>query len=197
MNESETAKFKIMPENISFVVTLVHIKFRGYIHTWNAKKKFEIAQEHKERGVTLYKQDRGKDAAYRFVKALKIIHSIPINAETPPDVIDNIPVSDIKKLKANLYNNLASYYLKKGAWQLTIDTCKRVFDYDEDNIKAHYKLAVALIKDRNFERAKNELDIVLAAESDNKAAIEHMKYVKEQLHNAEVKYNLMVKKMFA
>lgn len=196
MNEQETAKFRISPENLTFTVRLVRIKFKGYIYQWDAKKKFEIAQNHKEKGVNLYKQERFKDAAYRFAKALKIISSIPIDAETPPEKIDTIPVKDIYMLKANLLNNLASYYLKTEKWLLTIDTCKRVFDFDRHSVKAHYKLAVAYMRDRNFEQAEKEFNVVLGFEPNNKAAREHVKLVKEEIHKANVKFNLLVKKMF-
>lgn len=197
MNKGETAKFRINSKNLSFTVKLEQIKFNGCIYQWDAKEKFKIAQRHKERGVELYKQNRSQDAAYRFTKGLKILNSIPINAETIPEEIDTVPLKDIYKLKANLYNNLATFYFKKEDWILTADTCKRVFDFDKDCIKAHYKLAIAYIKDRNWEPAKKELETVLAAEPNNKAASEHLKHVKEEIHKATVKCNIMVKKMFA
>ncbi|XP_044265416.1 FK506-binding protein-like [Tribolium madens] len=196
MNEGETAKFRITAENVSFTLKLENMKFNSYIYEWDAKKKYEIAQHHKERGVELYKQNRGKDAAHRFIRGLKVLSSIPIDVETPPEQIDTIPLDDINKLKANLYNNLASFYLKKQDWLLTIGTCKRVFDFDKDSVKAHYKLAVAYIKDKNLEAAEKELDVVLAAEPNNRAAIDHMKHVKEEIRKANVKFNMMVKKMF-
>lgn len=196
MNEGEVAKFNVPSENWRFTVKLNKVNVRGLIYQLNAKRKFQIAQNYKDRGVELFKSERTNDAAFRFSKALKILHSIPIDVETTPDVIDTVKLNDINKLKATLYSNLSSYYFKEKAWQQIIDACKKTLQYDSDNIKAHYKLGVAYINDRNFEEAEKELNVVLAKEPSNKAAVEHMKHVKAKLREVEDKMNLLIKKMF-
>lgn len=196
MNEGETAKFNVPSENWDFTVKLIKVNVRGLIYQWNAKRKFEIAQKYKDKGVELFKSERAKDAAFRFSKALKILHSIPIDVEATPDVIDTVKLDDINTLKATLYSNLSSYYFKLKAWQQIIDACKKTLQYDFENIKAHYKLGVAYISDRNFEEAEKELNFVLAKEPNNKAAADHMKHVKAKLREAEEKMNNLIKKMF-
>lgn len=194
-NEEANVTFKLSNIDVSFTLHLIDYSLKGFIYEWDAKQKYELALHHKEKGNTLFK-DRYIDASHRFGKALKLLCSIPIEVENPPEVIDTIKVSDILTLKATLYNNLASCYLKNGNNDTVIELCQKVLLYDPDNIKALYKIGVAWCNEHDYEKGTDYLKRVVNLESDNKAAKEKLAYATAKLQEAQVRVNSIIKKMF-
>lgn len=197
----EQSKFDITvgDSTISFTLELVSLVFNGFIFEWGAKKIFEYATHHKDKGVHFFNLKNNKEAAYRFTKALKLISCIPIDVEQNLDINDNIegvPLKDINDLKAKLYNNLSSCYFKNNCWENVIELCNKVLNFDPTNIKALYKLGVAYKNDKNLEKAFEVFNILIGLEPQNKASVEHLNDVKGELKKAEIKVNDMVKKMF-
>lgn len=194
----EQSKFHITvgDSTISLTLELVSLVFNGFIFEWNAKKIFDHAMHHKEKGVHFFKLKNNKEAGYRFIKALKLISCVPIDVEKNPENIDGVPLKDINYLKAKLYNNLSSCYLMKNRWENVIELCNKVLSFDPTNIKALYKLGVAYKNDRNFEKAFEVFNKVIDLEPQNKASAEHLINVKGELKKAEIKVNNMMKKMF-
>ncbi|VEN57480.1 unnamed protein product [Callosobruchus maculatus] len=198
MCEKERAKFIINLNGtiVSLILELHNFKSNGLIYEWDASRKYEMAMHHKDKGKECFLQNNNKDAAFRFTKALKIILSVPIDVESPPEVIDGITVKNINCLKATLFNNLATCYFKNQQWSMVIDLCNKVLSYDKDNVKALYKIGVAYENDRNFEKAYEALTKALKLDPDNRASAEHLACVKEELKKAESRVNNMMKKMF-
>lgn len=196
----EQSKFHITVGDsaISFTLELVSLVFNGFIYEWDAKKIYDHAIHHKEKGIHFFKLKNNKEAAYRFIKGLKLISCIPIDVECSQDIesIDGVPLKDINYLKAKLYNNLSSCYLKNNRWENVIELCNKVLSFDSHNIKALYKLGVAYENDRNFEKALEVFNKVIDLEPQNKASAEHLSSVKGELKRAETKVNKMMKKMF-
>lgn len=194
----EKSKFSLNlhDSNITLVLELVDLVFGGFIFQWDSSKKYHLALRHKEKGNEMFKNKNNKEAAYRFTKALKILSSIPIDIEQPPEIIDGILLTDIKRLKCNLYNNLSSCYFRNQSWIMVTALCTKVFIFDPDNVKALYKIGVAYQNDRDFDKAKEVFCRVLELEPGNKACAEHLDYIKDELRQAEIKVNKMVKKMF-
>ncbi|KAJ8925964.1 hypothetical protein NQ315_009817 [Exocentrus adspersus] len=194
----EKSKFtlSLSDTSITLVLELVDLVFNGFIYNWDAKRKYELALHHKEKGNALFKAKDNIEAGYRFTKALKILLSIPIDVEEPPQSIDGVALSDIKKLESNLFNNLSSCYFRNQSWVMVIHLCTKVFNFDPGNVKALYKIGVAYQNDRNFEKAKDAFCKLLQLEPGNKAAAEQLDCVKEEMRREEVKVNNMMKKMF-
>ncbi|XP_056646696.1 FK506-binding protein-like [Diorhabda sublineata] len=199
MDVGEKSKFFIsLPnEDISLIICLEELVFDGYIYKWDAIKKFSLATYHKEKGNDLFKSNRNKEAALRFIKALKILHSIPLDAEELPISIENLQVSNLINLKEILYNNLSSCYFRNSRWLKVIDISQKVLLYNSNNVKALYKLGIAYKNDRNFEKSFEAFSKVLKLEPDNKACTEHMNVVKDELRKADIRVKSMVKKMFS
>lgn len=198
MHEKETAKFNISLDcDFSIVIYLEELIFKGFIYEWKAREIYDLALYHKNKGVELFKDIKtNREAAFRFTKALKLILLIPLDVQEPPTEVDGLPVTEINQLKCNLYNNLSSCYFRKGCWPMVIDICKKVFQFDNGNVKALYKIGVAYKNDRNFELAEQALNKVLEIEPHNKAAVENLIFVKKELKQAEARCNNIVKKMF-
>lgn len=193
----EQSKFHITigDSTISLTLELVSLVFNGFIFEWSAKKIYDHAMHHKEKGVHFFKLKHNKEAAYRFTKALKLISCIPIDVENSTESPVDISVKEINYLKAKLYNNLASCYLRNNLWDVVIELCNKVLSFDPSNIKALYKLGVAYKNDRNFEKALEVFNQVIDLEPQNKASAEHLNTVKGELKKAEAKVNNMMKKM--
>lgn len=197
MHLNERASFTITVDldQISAVIELKEFEFCGFIFQWDAKQKYDMALKHKEKGARFFAEKNQLEAAHRFIKALKIISSIPIDVEYTPDVIDNINVSDIKELKEKLYNNLSSCYFREQMYDLVIPLCEKVLAFDKKNIKALYKIGVAYEHDKNFEKAREVLSKVMEIEPQNKACAEHLANVNDNLKKANTRINDMMKKM--
>lgn len=182
--------------SVTLVVELIDLIFNGFIYDWDTRKKYTIALGHKDKGNTFFQQKNNKEAAHRFVKALKILSSVPVDVENTSEQIDDVRLEDINKLKGNLYNNLASCYFRNNRWEMVIDLCKKVFIFDSDNVKALYKIAVSYENDRNFEKAHKTFARVLELDPNNTSSAEHLNFVRSELKKAEIKCNNMMKKMF-
>lgn len=194
----EQSKFHIGigDSTISLTLELVSVVFNGFIFEWDAKKIYNYALHHKEKGIHFFKLQNNKEAAYRFTKALKLISCIPIDVENVPETIDGVPITELNCLKAQLYNNLSSCYLRNNLWDKVIELCNKVLSFDGTNVKALYKLGVAYQNDRNFEQAFESFKKVTDLEPQNKASVEHLSIVRDELKKAEIKVNKMMKKMF-
>lgn len=194
----EQSKFHITigDSTISLTLELVSLVFNGFIFEWSAKKIYDHAMHHKEKGVHFFKLKHNKEAAYRFTKALKMVSCIPIDVENRMESHVDVPLKEINYLKAKLYNNLASCYLRNNHWDNVIELCNKVLSFDMCNIKALYKLGVAYKNDRNFEKALEVFNQVIDLEPQNKASADHLNSVKGELKKAEAKVNNMMKKMF-
>lgn len=198
MEIGEKSKFLILDsgKSIYLVIELLDLEFDGYIYDWNTTKKYNLAMHHKEKGNQLFKENNNKEAAFRFIKGLKIIHSILIDVESIPLSIDDVLVSDITNFKATLYNNLSSCYFKNGLWEAVINLCLKVLSYNSNNVKALYKLGVAYEHDANYEKSFEAFTKLLELEPGNKACTDHLNLVKNKLKKADIRVNNMVKKMF-
>ncbi|CAH0551824.1 unnamed protein product [Brassicogethes aeneus] len=194
MSKGETSKFTV--KEYSFTLLLHSFTEGKYIYQLTPEDKYNLALKHKDVGVDLFKNNRNKDAASRFSKALKYLHSIPIDVAKKPVELDGILVKDINTLKGTLYNNLASCYFKNQSWTLVIDICNRVINYDKDNVKALYKLGVSYKHDKNYEKSYESFKRVLELEPNNKACGEHLKFVESQLKESQKNINDLVKRMF-
>ncbi|KAG5894630.1 hypothetical protein JTB14_026161 [Gonioctena quinquepunctata] len=200
MNVGEKANFSldINSNKMSLVIELVGLVFNGFIYEWGASKKYNLALHHKEKGNQFYNSKNNKEAAFRYSKALKILHSIPLDVEDNRlTCVDDIPIDYINKLKCNLYNNLSSCFFRTERWERVTELCNKVLMFDCNNIKALYKIGVACENDRNFEKAWEIFNKVIKMDPGNQACIEHLAVVKEELRNAENKMNDIMKKMFS
>lgn len=195
-NEEANVTFNLNNLDVNFSLHLIDYNFNGFIYEWDAKRKYQLALHHKGIGNKLFKEDRYIDASHRFGKALKLLCSIPIAVEDPPEIVDTIKVSDIEHLKINLYNNLASCYLRHGNDGTVIELCEKVLLYDPNNVKALYKTGIAWCNERDYERARDNLLKVVNLEPDNKVAREKLAYANGKFQEAQAKVNSIIKKMF-
>ncbi|ERL88767.1 hypothetical protein D910_06149 [Dendroctonus ponderosae] len=199
MHLSEKAHFRVemTPEEIDLTIELVELDFGGFIHQWDAAKKFDMAVKRKELGKQLFQENLLTEAANRFSKAFRVLCSIPISVETPLDCIDSVNVSDIQLLKETLYNNMSACYFRHQNFDSVIPLCQKVLALNPCNVKALFKIGVAYEHERDFEKAHQALSTVLEIEPNNKAAADHLETVKVQLRQVNFRLNSMMKKMIS
>lgn len=196
---NEKAHFHIEKnlEKFDLVIELVELDFGGYIHQWDAGKKRDMAVKRNELGKQLFRDQLLLEAARRFSKAFKLLSSIPIPVESPPESIDGVNVSDIQLLKATLCNNMAACHFRHKNFDSVIPLCQKVIALDPSNVKALFKIGVAYQHERDFEKAHQALSTVLELEPHNKAAADHLEAVKAQLKLVNLRLNCMLKKMIS
>ncbi|KAK9869195.1 hypothetical protein WA026_002943 [Henosepilachna vigintioctopunctata] len=196
MFKNEVANFIVLVEReYSFTLELTDFKFDGLLYEWDARKKYDYAEFQKEKGRTHFSNGNIREAGFRFNKGIKIASSIPIDVQDPPEHVDGVSIAEINQLKAILYNNLGTCFFKKEHWHLVIEFCDKVFIYDVNNLKASYRIAVAYMKDGNFEKADMYFRKVLEQNPCNKSATDYHKFVKFKLKEAIEKCDLMAKRM--
>ncbi|XP_060523848.1 FK506-binding protein-like isoform X2 [Cylas formicarius] len=81
---------------ICFNMHLTKLEFDSYIYEWNAKKKYNLAMVHKKKGKDFFVKQNYVEAAFKFVKGLKIISSVPIDIQNPPTIVDGVTL-DLKQ----------------------------------------------------------------------------------------------------
>ncbi|XP_030767728.1 FK506-binding protein-like [Sitophilus oryzae] len=197
MHLNEKAQFTISLdlEQITAIIELIELDFQGFIYEWNAKKKIDIALKHKEKGTEFFNRKNQIEAAYRFTKALKILLSIPVDVQYPPEITDGIKQTELKALKGKLYNNLSSCYFREKVYKLAMPLCEKVLSIEPDNVKALYKIGVASEMEKDYDKAFSVLGKVMELEPRNKACAQHLASVKQYLKKADSRVNEMMRKM--
>eukprot|EP00117_Sycon_ciliatum_P032146 scpid95480/ scgid24997/ Tetratricopeptide repeat protein 9C len=94
------------------------------------------------------------------------------------------------------YNNLSACMLKLEDWPKAISFASQALALDVDNVKALFRRGQAYYFDRDFGRAKQDLQTVLGLDPDNKAAQQHLAMVEVQLSEGEKKERKMCQAMF-
>lgn len=191
-DEIANLEFNIDPK-ISCTVHLKSFEVKKLIYDWTAKEKYDLALMHKEKGVLLFNNSYS-EASHRFSKALKILSSIPIAVDEPPTEVDGVLISDIEKLRSNLYNNLSSCYLRVKKFEEVIQLCLKV---EKDNEKALYKLGVAYYEEKQYDSARKCLTSLLENYPNNKLAMDKLKQVNAKLEEEDRKSKDLAKRMFA
>lgn len=176
---------------LSLEVTLEKVEFHKPIWEWSAEEKYQTALKYKEKGVELFKAKRYVDAFHRFSKACKILITLePIQEEA------NETMKNIHTLKYILYNNMAECQLIRENYELTITLCNKVLTRDENNVKALYRRGVAYGSSKDYEKAVNDLKIVVSLEPKNKKAQEKFNVFNERWRVSIQGYENIVRKMF-
>lgn len=199
MHSGEIAKVSFkMPEGekLEFVLELKSFKEASPIYQWTAVEKYNLALKHKKHGVELFKQGCYVDASHCFGKALKLLASIPVDIQKPHVPVDGLEMFTIKELEVNLYNNLASCFLKNTRNEVVIELCQKVLDRDKNNIKALYKCGTASLQTHDLEMAKECFQRILELEPDNTVARAQLAVTNVKLTEADNRVNAIFKNMF-
>ena len=175
---------------IKCTVLLKEIYNEPYIFEWSHSKKYEVAMQHKIRGVELYKSGRTRDAFLRFSKGLKLLITMTLLEEI------EYSKDDILALHAVLCNNIASCHLLYKNYSEALKMCNKVLQIELKNVKALFRRASAEIELQNYEQAKQDLSMILEMEPENRAVRMKLNELSKRQKEFDAKLADAMKKMF-
>ncbi|XP_063387508.1 uncharacterized protein LOC134673448 [Cydia fagiglandana] len=186
------AKGELVKE-ISCKIELLEAMDEMLVADWSWDRLYEAALHHKARGVELVKHKRIADAFRRFNKALKMLVAIePID----PEKIDEARIKEMVDTKIKLLNNLTHCQLHYEEYQAAFDLCTCTLKYDNDNIKALYRRAVANYGLQKYEEAWMDIQQVLKLDPNDKAAQQKALLIEPKMRTVNKEYKNVIKKMF-
>ncbi|XP_064458213.1 uncharacterized protein LOC135368691 [Ornithodoros turicata] len=175
-------------------VQLVSFTREPAIFEMSITEKWRRACWHRERGVTLFNENKLRWAFTHFSTAFKYIvsleHDIPVE-----DQSEEIGM-DIKGLKLNCFLNLAACQLKNGTYHYVVANCTRALEIDPSSAKALYRRGAALIQLQDYERAKADLERAAEIQPKNPALEKQMALLKERMQKLDKYFATAMKKMF-
>ncbi|KAG6442048.1 peptidyl-prolyl cis-trans isomerase FKBP4 [Manduca sexta] len=178
---------------ITCKIHLKEVTEEQLISDWSWQRLLECGMHHKERGVTLAKQEKMVEAFNRFSKALKMIIAIePID----PELIDEEKVQELRDTKIKLYNNLAHCQLYFGCFEGALVLCNKALALQPDNIKSLYRRSVAYSGLDMYEEAWEDIQHALRLFPNDKSAQQKAKELKPKIEKINKSYSEVIKKMF-
>lgn len=184
---------RLQEATIEVDVTLVRLEPYKPIWEWTPEEKYAVASKYKETGTELFKGSRFVDAFYKFSRACKIL----ITLEPIEDLqLKEASRNDIDDLRVVLYNNMASCHLNRENYEHAIALASKVLDRDKDNVKALYRRAVARGRLKDFERAAVDMTNAIKLDPTNSLARKYLAAYKNELYEANRRYESMVRRMF-
>jgi heat shock protein 4 len=126
-------------------------------------ERMRLVAKNKEEGNELFRDGNYQHAAMRYVKALS--HASKFFDLTSDDL------EEVHALKLSLYLNLAQCYLKLESWSKAIANCNDALALDGKSVKALYRRAVAYEKEKDLERAQQDVKQALELAPQDKAVL--------------------------
>lgn len=124
-------------------------------------ERMRLVVKNKEEGNELFRDGNYQHAAMRYVKALT--HASKFFDLSSDDL------EEVHALKLSLHLNLAQCYLKLESWSKAIANCNDAIALDHKSVKALYRRAVAYEKEKNLEKAQEDVKLALSFAPNDKA----------------------------
>ena len=147
------------------------------------------AQERREQGVKLFKEEHFQEAQKRFVQALSIL------AELYDTTGDNKVKRDEISLSCHL--NIASCSVKQGLWKIAVSNCTKALDIKPDHPKALFRRGQAASQLGDHADAQKDLERALELSGGDAAVSAELDAVKQRVEAAKAKEKKLYGKMFA
>lgn len=154
------------------------------------KERLQFADERKQQGNELFKQQHYHECIQRYVQALVYLGELYAAED-----------EDLKTQKTEIsfscYLNIAAASLKIEEYKRCVDNCNKALELKPDSAKAHFRKGQAYALLQEFADARKALDRALQLDPEEKAIQKELAALqkKEQLHLEKQKK--MFSKMFA
>lgn len=153
-------------------------------------QRLKAADDRKQQGVVLFKQEHWQEATQRFVQALQYLK----------DVYE-LGNEDIKKRRDDLalscHLNIATCSIKGKRWQHAAKNCTSALDYDPKSAKAYFRRGQAQRKVNNFEESRADLEKAMELSGGDKAIKKELDELEKQVEQHKKKEKALFSKMFA
>eukprot|EP00388_Colpodella_angusta_P009840 GDKJ01025932.1.p1 GENE.GDKJ01025932.1~~GDKJ01025932.1.p1 ORF type:complete len:416 (+),score=59.62 GDKJ01025932.1:228-1475(+) len=156
----------------------------------NDPQRLRVAQQRREQGTTLFKQECWEEAQTRFVQALSILGSIY-------DTNNEEYKTKKNEISLSCHLNIASCCVKLSRWRIAINNCSSALDVSPNNPKALFRRGQAYSAQGDFKEAM--ADLTLAAELTNNDAgiVAELEHLQKKIDHEKAKERKMYGKMFA
>lgn len=184
-------------EEVSFSISLIDIKFGGYLFEMSAKEMYEWASAAKDNGVAMFKRYPSHAQRYFNDAAKGLISYKPFEGLTEEE--HGINGDLVQKLFDQVSMNVAACLLKEQRYDEALAVLLEMTDRPDDNgrplpEKAIYRRAVAHLNLKQYEEAKNQLERINYKQNHEMMALYSRIVVELNLYKNS--YSSMVKKMF-
>jgi molecular chaperone DnaK (HSP70) len=153
-------------------------------------QRLRLAQERREQGVGLFKQDHFQEATRRFVQALEVLGNIY-------DLQDEEIKKKRNEISLSCYLNLSTCNIKLEQWRPAQGNASKALDIDAKNPKAFYRRGQANIGLGDFEAARADLAKGLEYSGNDPAIAAEMTRLTQIESESKAREKKMFSKMFA
>eukprot|EP01065_Artemidia_motanka_P052002 TRINITY_DN9289_c0_g1_i1.p1 TRINITY_DN9289_c0_g1~~TRINITY_DN9289_c0_g1_i1.p1 ORF type:complete len:726 (+),score=329.10 TRINITY_DN9289_c0_g1_i1:120-2297(+) len=153
-------------------------------------QRIKAAEDRKQQGVVLFKQEHWQEATHRFVQALQFLKEV-YDLEQP----------DIKKRRNEIalscHLNIATCSIKTKRWQHAAQNCTSALEYDSGSAKALFRRGQAQRSMNNFQSAREDLLRAKELSGGDKAILKEIDALDKQEEQHKKKEKAMYSKMFS
>ena len=154
------------------------------------QQRLRLAQQRREQGVTLFKQEHFEEASTRFVQALALLAELY--------QADSAEIQAKKKeIALSCHLNVASCSVKLKLWRNAANNCSKALDYDPNSAKALYRRGQALAQLNELEDAKKDLERAKELSAGDAGVNAELEAVKKKIEAMKAKEKQMCARMFA
>jgi len=161
---------------VAYTILLHSIVTRGK-DVWKLTdwERLDIAQKHKGKGSTLFKEKQYHGAAIRYSKAVKYVATAAASGAS-----ESPELEEMLKLRTLCLLNLSAAQLQLNLQDCVVANCDRVLQVEPTNVKALYRRAKALLNMKDFEAARLDLKKAKELEPNNQGIADLTKTLDSQ-----------------
>lgn len=142
----------------------------------------------KDEGTSLFKDGNVEAASLRYKRALQ--HCDKFFDLSKEDE------EEVEGLKHTLHLNIAMCHIKLEAWEFGLEAVNKAIELNDGSCKAFYRRALIYEKQKEFQKAKKDLNQAVALEPEDKGVKRLLERVNIQIKREKLKQKKMAQKMF-
>ncbi|XP_068181639.1 peptidyl-prolyl cis-trans isomerase D [Antennarius striatus] len=160
------------------------------INLQDAGQVLSVAEDIKNIGNSLFKNQDWKAAARKYSKALRYL-------EVSGDQLEEEVQQKLEPTALSCHLNTAACMLKMQQWQDALDSCNEALEINHTNTKALFRRAQAWQGLKEYSKAMNDLKTAQGIAPEDKAITNEMKRVQLKVQEEKEKEKKIYAKMFA
>lgn len=156
----------------------------------NDPQRLRVAQQRREQGTTLFKQECWEEAQTRFVQALSILGQIY-------DTTNEEYKTKKNEISLSCHLNIASCCVKLGRWRIAINNCTNALEISPNNPKALFRRGQALSAQGDFQEALADLTKAKELTNGDAGVVAELEHLHKKIEHEKAKEKRMYGRMFA
>lgn len=156
----------------------------------NDPQRLRVAQQRREQGATLFKQECWEEAQTRFVQALSILGQLY-------DTSNEEYLAKKNEISLSCHLNIASCCVKLGRWRIAISNCSSALYISPNHPKALFRRGQAHSAQGEFKEALADLTLASELTGGDAGVAAEIDHVKRKMDHEKQKEKKMYGRMFA